>query len=56
MSTYKKATLAGGCFWGVQDLIRKQPGVVSWRFGYTGGQTPTQPTATTGHAEAVDRL
>ena len=38
MSEYKKAILAGGCFWGMQDLIRKQPGVVDTRVGYTGGQ------------------
>ena len=51
----EKAILAGGCFWGVQDLIRKRPGVIS-----TGSVTPavtcrTPPTATTArHAEAIE--
>ena len=49
-----KATLAGGCFWGVEELIRKLPGVVSIQVGYTGG---TVRNATyehhEGHAEAV---
>jgi peptide methionine sulfoxide reductase msrA/msrB len=49
------ATLAGGCFWGMQDLLRKQPGVISTRVGYTGG---TVKNATyenhEGHAEAVE--
>ena len=51
----QKATLAGGCFWGMEELIRKQPGVVSVRVGYTGG---TVRNATyqnhEGHAEAVE--
>ncbi|MFN8032588.1 MAG: bifunctional methionine sulfoxide reductase B/A protein [Mycobacterium sp.] len=53
--TVKKAILAGGCFWGMQDLIRKQPGVVSTRVGYTGGQND-HPTYRhhPGHAEAVE--
>ncbi len=51
----KKIVLAGGCFWGLQDLIRKQPGVVATRVGYTGGQVdnPTYENHT-GHAEAVE--
>jgi peptide-methionine (S)-S-oxide reductase len=37
MTGTRTAVLAGGCFWGVQDLIRTQPGIVSSRVGYTGG-------------------
>lgn len=53
------ATLAGGCFWGMQDLLRKIPGVISSRVGYTGGLTPSPryrdvKTGTTGHAEAIE--
>jgi peptide-methionine (S)-S-oxide reductase len=51
----KKIVLAGGCFWGLQDLIRKQPGVIKTRVGYTGGSVKN-PTYTNheGHAEAVE--
>jgi peptide-methionine (S)-S-oxide reductase len=55
MSNYSKAILAGGCFWGMQDLIRKQPGVVSTRVGYTGGDTPNATYRKHGtHAEAIE--
>ena len=49
------AILAGGCFWGIDDLIRKQPGVISTRAGYSGGDVPnaTYPNHGT-HAEAVE--
>ena len=56
MTDYKKAILAGGCFWGMQDLIRKQPGVVSTRVGYTGDRrSPTRPTATTARTPRPSR-
>jgi peptide-methionine (S)-S-oxide reductase len=50
----KKIVLAGGCFWGLEDLIRKQLGVIDTEVGYTGG-TNTNPTYDNhpGHAEAV---
>ena len=49
------AVLAGGCFWGMQDLIRRQPGVRQSRVGYTGGAN-THPTYRNhpGHAEAIE--
>ncbi len=51
----RTAILAGGCFWGVQDLIRKQPGVVSTRVGYTGGDIPNATYRNHGnHAEAIE--
>ena len=50
-----KAILAGGCFWGVQDLIRKRPGVISTRVGYTGGDVPNATYRNHGtHAEAIE--
>jgi peptide-methionine (S)-S-oxide reductase len=57
--TTEKAVLAGGCFWGMQDLIRRQPGVVATRVGYTGGETDqpvydTVKTGRTGHAESIE--
>ena len=39
----ERAILAGGCFWGMQDLIRYRDGVVSTRVGYTGGDVPHAP-------------
>jgi peptide-methionine (S)-S-oxide reductase len=51
--------LAGGCFWGMQDLISRQPGIVSTRVGYSGGQLANATyrdvcTGQTGHAEALE--
>ncbi|OBJ86444.1 peptide-methionine (S)-S-oxide reductase MsrA [Mycobacterium asiaticum] len=55
MTSTQKAILAGGCFWGVQDLIRKQPGVIATRVGYTGGEVPNATYRNHGnHAEAVE--
>lgn len=53
------ATLAGGCFWGMEEILRQIPGVVSTRVGYTGGTTanpryPQVHAGDTGHAEAVE--
>lgn len=51
----ERAVLAGGCFWGMQDLIRKQPGVISTRVGYTGGEVPNATYRNHGnHAEAIE--
>ncbi|MGH1587625.1 peptide-methionine (S)-S-oxide reductase MsrA [Methylobacterium phyllosphaerae] len=53
--TTEKAVLAGGCFWGMQDLIRRQAGVVSTRVGYTGGDVPNATYRDHGtHAEAIE--
>ena len=49
------AILAGGCFWGVQDLLRKRPGIISTRVGYSGGDVPNATYRNHGsHAEAVE--
>ena len=49
------ALLAGGCFWGMQDLLRRYPGVVSTRVGYSGGDVPNATYRNHGtHAEAIE--
>lgn len=49
------AILAGGCFWGLQDLLRRYPGVVSTRVGYSGGDVPNATYRNHGtHAEAIE--
>jgi peptide-methionine (S)-S-oxide reductase len=49
------AILAGGCFWGMQDLLRRYPGVLSTRVGYTGGDVPSATYRNHGtHAEAIE--
>ena len=51
----ERAVLAGGCFWGMQDLIRKMPGVISTRVGYTGGDVPNATYRNHGtHAEGIE--
>jgi peptide-methionine (S)-S-oxide reductase len=51
----ERAVLAGGCFWGVQDLLRKKPGVISTRVGYSGGDVANATYRNHGtHAEAVE--
>ena len=50
-----RAVLAGGCFWGMQDLLRKKPGVASTRVGYTGGDVPNATYRNHGtHAEGIE--
>ena len=50
-----RAILAGGCFWGMQALLRRYPGVISTRVGYTGGDVPNATYRNHGtHAEAVE--
>jgi peptide-methionine (S)-S-oxide reductase len=55
----ERAVLAGGCFWGMQDLIRRFTGVVKTRVGYTGGSVPNATysvvkTGRSGHAESIE--
>jgi len=53
----ERAVLAGGCFWGMQDLFRRYPGVLSTRVGYSGGNTPNATYRNHGtHAEAIEIL
>jgi len=57
MSNTERAVLAGGCFWGMQDLIRKRPGVLSTRAGYSGGDVPNASYRNHGtHAEVIEVL
>lgn len=55
--TEQRAVLAGGCFWGMQDLIRKLPGVIATRVGYTGGDVQNATYRNHGsHAEGIEIL
>ena len=55
MSSTEKAILAGGCFWGMDDLVRKLPGVIGTRAGYSGGDVPDATYRHHGtHAEALE--
>ena len=54
-TTMERAVLAGGCFWGMQDLIRKMPGVKTTRVGYTGGDVANATYRNHGtHAEGIE--
>ena len=54
-TTTERAVLAGGCFWGMQDLIRRKPGVISTRVGYSGGEVKNATYRNHGtHAEAIE--
>jgi len=53
--TTQRAVLAGGCFWGMQDLIRKMPGIKATKVGYTGGDVPNATYRNHGtHAEGIE--
>lgn len=55
MASIERAVLAGGCFWGMQELLRDRPGVISTRVGYTGGDVPNATYRNHGsHAEAIE--
>ncbi len=55
MSNYKKAYIAGGCFWGMEDLFRSRPGIIDTEVGYQGGENdnPTYQNHP-GHAEGIE--
>ncbi len=54
-TTTERTVLAGGCFWGMQELVRHQPGVLSTRVGYSGGDVPNATYRNHGtHAEAIE--
>ena len=54
-TSHETAILAGGCFWGMQDLLRSYPGVISTRVGYSGGDVPNATYRNHGsHAEAIE--
>jgi peptide-methionine (S)-S-oxide reductase len=54
-SSQERAVLAGGCFWGMQDLVRRRPGVISTRVGYTGGNVANATYRNhESHAEAIE--
>jgi len=55
MSTYKKAYIAGGCFWGMEELFRTRPGIIDTEVGYQGGENenPTYKNHP-GHAEGIE--
>jgi peptide-methionine (S)-S-oxide reductase len=54
-TSQERAVLAGGCFWGMQDLLRRRPGVISTRVGYTGGNVRNATYRNhEGHAEAIE--
>src|ERR1700704_5940725 len=61
MTTTETATFAGGCFWGMEELLRELPGVLQTTVGYAGGSTP-QPTyervkrGDTGHAKSIQLI
>ena len=55
MTSTERAILADGCFWGMQDLLRRYPGVISTQVGYTGGDVPNATYRNHGtHAEAIE--
>jgi peptide-methionine (S)-S-oxide reductase len=55
VSPNERAVFAGGCFWGMQDLLRRYPGVISTRVGYTGGKVANATYRNyDGHAEAIE--